>query len=108
MLTLDHLFPRRSRFRDNHATRVVTSCLICNTSRKQTNVATFLKKIRLSGFDVAAVVARLARRHWPLVYDIDPRLIDPRKAGELPSDDLWNGWVDGWLGPVLFVLGVPY
>jgi hypothetical protein len=65
--TLDHLFPRGSRFRDNDPRRLVTSCRTCNLSRKSMSVATWLRHIRAQGYDLAPVMRRLrVVRHVPI------------------------------------------
>jgi len=63
-LTLDHLFHRRHRCRDNEARRLVTSCVHCNLSRKDLGVADTLRNIRAQGFDVEATLRRLRTARW--------------------------------------------
>lgn len=42
-LTLDHLFPKTSRYYDNSARRLVTACLPCNSSRKSLRLSAWLR-----------------------------------------------------------------
>ena len=61
-LTLDHIFPRGHRSRDNHPSRLTVACVSCNLSRKSTPLSPWLKRLRDRGtLDVA--MAALGRRH---------------------------------------------
>lgn len=56
---LDHLFARASRWRDNDPRRIVSACTRCNTMRKATPPAGWLRFLRDRGQDVAAIYRRL-------------------------------------------------
>lgn len=58
-LTLDHLFQRWSRHRDNAPKRLVTSCHACNTARGVQSVARWLRKLKIRGADMEQVYRRL-------------------------------------------------
>lgn len=57
--TLDHLFPRGHRCRDNDPRRLVTSCRTCNLTRRSISVATWLRQIRAQGFPLEPILRRL-------------------------------------------------
>lgn len=71
-LTLDHLFPRGHRARDNHPSRLTVACVSCNLSRKGMLLTPWLRKLRKRG-TLDTALAALRRRHRPL----------DRVAGEL-------------------------
>src|SRR5204862_18217 len=63
----DHLFPRGHRCRDNDARRLVTACRTCNTSRRHTSVASWLRVLRGLGHDLVPILRRLAiARYVPI------------------------------------------
>jgi len=65
-LTLDHLFSRGHRCRDNAPRRLVTACVTCNVSRKHLRLAEWLRRLRREGVDLGPVLRRLAiARHLP-------------------------------------------
>jgi hypothetical protein len=63
-LTLDHVFPTHSPFRDNHPTRLVTACVSCNTSRKALGLAAWLRT--LTPIERAGALFRLRSRRRPV------------------------------------------
>ena len=48
-LTLDHIFVTGSRFRDNHARRIVTACFTCNRRRGQVRLSAWLRFMLVRG-----------------------------------------------------------
>lgn len=70
--TLDHLFPRRSRYRDNHARRIVTACHACNCERGETRLSDWLRILSGRLIDHEALAARLRRAREPLRRDTQP------------------------------------
>lgn len=67
-LTLDHVFPVGSPWRDNAPCRLVTACRTCNTSRKAQRLSAWLRQ--LSEEDRTCAAAALRRRHAPLRRDV--------------------------------------
>jgi len=61
MLTLDHLFVKSHRCRDNHERRLVTACLPCNSRRGALSVSAWLRGLRETGADLDAVLQRMRR-----------------------------------------------
>lgn len=61
MLTLDHLFVKSHRCRDNHHRRLVTACLPCNSRRGAASVKGWLRQLREEGADLCAIFRRLQR-----------------------------------------------
>jgi hypothetical protein len=61
MLTLDHLFVKSHRCRDNDHRRLVTACLSCNSRRGDASVKVWLRQLRGEGADLCAILARLQR-----------------------------------------------
>ena len=69
MLTLDHIFPVGSPWRDNAPCRLVTACLSCNTSRRHVRLSEWLRIVRGAGH-LSVAMSALARRHEPLRRDV--------------------------------------
>lgn len=89
-LQLDHLFPRASRWRDNHHTRLVTCCLECNTEKAVTPLAEWLRHLRLNkGVDLQEFYRRLqVARYVPLNRRAGDRALAAHRArysGPLPD-----------------------
>jgi hypothetical protein len=64
-LTLDHIFPVGSRFRDNDPRRLVTACVSCNTSRKAMRLKDWLRS--LTPLERAGALLRLRSRRRPIL-----------------------------------------
>lgn len=67
--TLDHLFPRHSPHRDNHARRVVTACHACNCERGETRLSEWLRILSGRLIDHEALAERLRGTRQPLRKD---------------------------------------
>lgn len=93
-LTLDHLFPRAHRCRDNDPRRLVTSCVHCNTSRKDHGVGDTLRSIRDRGFDVHATLRRLRTARWvPINRRAGARALTEARARDVAAREALRGEV---------------
>lgn len=103
--TLDHLFPRASRHRDNHPRRLVTACVPCNSERQDMGVSRWLRQIRDRGFDIAQVLLRLARRSLALDMAAGKRHLRARRKMPLVPPE-WKD--DPYWSHIEYVEGVPF
>jgi hypothetical protein len=83
-LTLDHLFPRGSRWNDNDPRRLVTSCVSCNTARRHTRLRDWLRTFLLRGL-LDGVCARLRRARQIRVDRAFVAEVRTRRSAPLPD-----------------------
>lgn len=82
--SLDHLWPRGHRLRDNDPRALVSCCMACNARRKRLSVRLWLRALRERGVDVRAVIARVRRCcRSALLFDApNPTQAPPDPVGE--------------------------
>lgn len=59
--SLDHLVPRELGG-SNHASNLVTACHLCNSTRRNLSLRTWLRQLRRRGIDTVGLARRI-RRH---------------------------------------------
>lgn len=86
-LSLDHLFPRGSRLRDNDPRRLVTACFRCNGRWKEARLSDRLRDCRNAG-GLGPVLERLRRARLPIDKTAARAFLAPQKVDCEPSE-LW-------------------